>query len=137
MLVLPKFLRCSQARKANFLFLLVLAKESAVLGMLANARKDHLSPLIFYGHCLLSNEIPLEGFLMGSIPVPLSFFLYIKMTSTILSNLSKLILFAHDTNVFMSHKVKIWTIFQICLINLEMDKLSIWFKVNKNALTAA
>ena len=26
--VLPKFLRCSQARKANFLFLLVLAKKS-------------------------------------------------------------------------------------------------------------
>ena len=27
LLVLPKFLRCSQARKANFLFLLVLAKK--------------------------------------------------------------------------------------------------------------
>ena len=27
LLVLPKFLRCSQARKANFLFLLVLAKQ--------------------------------------------------------------------------------------------------------------
>ena len=45
LLVLPKFLRCSQARKANFLFLLVLAKKIAVLGMLANARKDHSSPL--------------------------------------------------------------------------------------------
>ena len=33
------------ARKANFLFLLVLAKKIAVLGMLANARKDHPSPL--------------------------------------------------------------------------------------------
>ena len=28
LLVLPKFLRCSQARQANFLFLLVLAKKS-------------------------------------------------------------------------------------------------------------
>ena len=36
--VLAKFLRYSQARNVNFLFLLVL-------GMLANARKDHLSPL--------------------------------------------------------------------------------------------
>ena len=32
----------------------------------------------FYGYRLLSNEIPLEGFLMGSIPVPLSFLLYIN-----------------------------------------------------------
>ena len=38
LLVLPKFLRCSQAPKANFVFLLVL-------GVLANARKDHSSPL--------------------------------------------------------------------------------------------
>ena len=32
------------ARKANFLFLLVLAKKIAVLEMLANARKDHRHP---------------------------------------------------------------------------------------------
>ena len=42
----PNFCSCSQARKANFLFLLVLAKKIAVLGMLANARKDHSSPLV-------------------------------------------------------------------------------------------
>ena len=42
----PNFCSCSQARKANFLFLLVLAKRIAVLGMLANARKDHSLPLI-------------------------------------------------------------------------------------------
>ena len=35
LLVLPKFLRCSQARKANFLFLLVLAKKSQCSRMLA------------------------------------------------------------------------------------------------------
>ena len=45
LLVLSKFLHCSQARKANFLFLLMLAKKIAVLGILANARKDHSSPL--------------------------------------------------------------------------------------------
>ena len=47
LLVLPKFLRCSQARKANFLFQSARAhKKVVVLGMLANAHKDHLSPLI-------------------------------------------------------------------------------------------
>ena len=56
------------------------------------------------------------------------------MTSTILSNLLKLILFADDTNVFMSHKDLNYL---SDMPNLEMDKLSIWFKVNKNALTAA
>ena len=35
LLVLPKFLRCSKARKANFLFLLVLAKKSQCSQMLA------------------------------------------------------------------------------------------------------
>ena len=40
----PNFCSCLQARKANFLFLLVLAKI-AVFGVLANARKDHSSPL--------------------------------------------------------------------------------------------
>ena len=33
------------ARKANFLFLFVLAKHRSAC-MLANARKDHLSPLL-------------------------------------------------------------------------------------------
>ena len=56
------------------------------------------------------------------------------MTSTILSNLLKLILFADDTNAFMSHKDLNYL---SDMSNLEMDKLSIWFKVNKNALTAA
>ena len=56
------------------------------------------------------------------------------MTSTVPSNLLKLILFADVTNVFMSHKDLNYL---SDMSNLEMDKLSIWFKVNKNALTAA
>ena len=56
------------------------------------------------------------------------------MISTKLSNLLKLILFADVTNVFMSHKDLNYL---SDMSNLEMDKLSIWFKVNKNALTAA
>ena len=55
------------------------------------------------------------------------------MTSTILSKLLKLIFFADVTNVFMSHKDLNYL---SDMSNLEMDKLSIWFKVNKNALTA-
>ena len=39
--MLPKFLRCSQGRKANFLFLLVLAKNRSA----RHARKDHSTPL--------------------------------------------------------------------------------------------
>ena len=46
LLVLPKFLRSSQARKANFFISARARKKMAVLGMLANARKDHSSPLI-------------------------------------------------------------------------------------------
>ena len=46
LLVLPKFLRCSQARKANFFISARARKKFAVLGMLANARKDHSSPLL-------------------------------------------------------------------------------------------
>ena len=46
LLVLPKFLRCSQARKAIFFIFARACKKIAVLGMLANARKDHSSPLL-------------------------------------------------------------------------------------------
>ena len=44
--MLPTFLRCSQARNTIFLFLLMLTKNVAVLSMLANACKDHSSPLL-------------------------------------------------------------------------------------------
>ena len=47
------------------------------------------------------------------------------------SNLLFLILFADDTNVFMSHKDPNCL---LDMLNLEMDKLSIWFKANKLSL---
>ena len=46
----PNFCVARKLAKQIFLFLLVLAKKIAVLGMLANARKDHSSPLKFKGH---------------------------------------------------------------------------------------
>ena len=70
------------------------------------------------------------GVPQGSILGPLFFLLYINdiiNTSTIL----QLILFADDTNVFVSHKDK------DCLTNIlnaELNKLSIWFRANRLSL---
>ena len=47
------------------------------------------------------------------------------------SNLLNLTLFADDTNVFMSHKDLNYL---LDMLNLEMNKLSIWFKANKLSL---
>ena len=47
------------------------------------------------------------------------------------SNLLNLILFVDDTNVFVSHKDLNYL---SDMLNLEMDKLSIWFKANKLSL---
>ena len=69
------------------------------------------------------------GVPQGSILVPLFFLLYINdiiNTSTIL----QLMLFADDTNVFVSHKDK------DCLTNIlnaELNKLSLWFRANMQA----
>ena len=66
------------------------------------------------------------GVPQGSILGPLFFLLYINdiiNTSTVL----QLILFADDTNVFVSHKDK------DCLTNIlnaELNKLSLWFRAN-------
>ena len=42
----PNFCSCLQARKANFLMSARARKKIAVLDMLANAHKDHSSPLV-------------------------------------------------------------------------------------------
>ena len=42
-----------------------------------------------------------------------------------------MLLFADDTNVFMSHKDLNYL---SDMLNFEMDKLSIWFKANKLSL---
>ena len=73
----------------------------------------------------ISCEVP-----QGSILGPLFFLLYINDINNA-SNLLNLILFADDTNVFMSHKDPNYL---SDMLNSEMDKLSIWFKENKLSL---
>ena len=88
-----------------------------------------LYPLLCNGHRSLRNEI-FCGVPQGSILGPLFFLLYINDINNA-SNLLNLILFADDTNVFMSHKDLNYL---SDMLNLEMDKLSIWFKANKLSL---
>ena len=83
----------------------------------------------YNGHRSLRNEISC-GVPLGSILGPLFFLLYINDINNV-SNLLNLILFADDTNVFMSHKDLNYL---SDMLNLEMDKLSIWFKANKLSL---
>ena len=68
--------------------------------------------------------------LLGFLRV-LSSDLYFSYCTFNASNLLFLILFADDTNVFMSHKDPNCL---LDMLNLEMDKLSIWFKANKLSL---
>ena len=79
----------------------------------------------YNGHRSLKNEISC-GVPQGSILGPLFFLLSINDVKNA-SNLLNLILFADDTNVFMSHKDLNYL---SDTLNLKMDKLSIWFKVN-------
>ena len=61
---------------------------------------------------------------------PLFFLLYINDINNA-SKILQLILFADDTNVFLSHKDA------DCLANIlntELNKLSIWFRANKLSL---
>ena len=66
----------------------------------------------------------------GSILGPLFFLLYINDINNA-SSLLNLILFADDTNVFMSHKDPDYL---SDMLNLEMGKLLTWFKANKLSL---
>ena len=45
--MLPKFLQLLASSQSNFFISARARKKIAVLGMLANARKDHSSPLVF------------------------------------------------------------------------------------------
>ena len=67
---------------------------------------------------------------LGFYPRTSIFLLYINDINNA-SNLLNLILFADDSNVFMSHK-DLNNLLD--MLNLEMDKLSIWFKANKLSL---
>jgi hypothetical protein len=71
------------------------------------------------------------GVPQGSILGPLFFLLYINYLYNIPSSLSKIFLFADDTNILISHK------YPTCLTdiaNTELDKINSWFKANKLSL---
>ena len=70
------------------------------------------------------------GVPQGSILGPLFFLLYINDLSNV-STVVELILFADDTNLFMSHKDPVYL---ATSLNSELNKLSAWFKANKLSL---
>ena len=83
----------------------------------------------FNGHHSSRMEIS-RGVPQGSTLGPLFFLLYVNDINNA-SSLLNLILSADDTNVFMLHKDPDYL---SNMLNLEMDKLSIWFKANKLSL---
>ena len=66
----------------------------------------------------------------GSILGPLLFLIYINYICNVLS-LAKLILFADDTSLFFSHANPVHL---INMVNQELEKISIWLRVNKLSL---
>ena len=76
---------------------------------------------------LLSTNYLLCGVPQGSILGPLFFLLYINDLNNV-STVVELILFADDTNLFMSHKDPVYL---AASINSELNNLSAWFKANK------
>ena len=73
------------------------------------------------------------GVPQGSILGPILFILYINDMCNV-STLLKPILFADDTNLFYSGK----DIDELCsAVSIELDKLSIWFQVNKLSLNTS
>ena len=73
------------------------------------------------------------GIQQGSIIGPLLFILYINDLANVSDKL-KFILFADDTNVFVSGK----NIKNVCdVLNKELENMNIWFKVNKLSLNVS
>ena len=77
-----------------------------------------------------SPETTCCGVPQGSILGPLFFLLYINDLNNV-STVVELILFADDTNLFMSHKDPVYL---AASLNSELNKLPAWFKANKLSL---
>ena len=119
------FLDLSKAIDAvNHVILFDKLKHYGIRGLALDWIRSYFSNRKQYveytGHRSLRNEISC-GAPQGSILGPLFFLLYINDINNA-SNLLNLILFADDTNVFMSHKDLNYL---SVMLNSEMDKLSI------------
>ena len=80
---------------------------------------------------VISDRLAIQtGVPQGSILGPLLFILYINDICNV-SKLLELILFADDTNIFLSGS----DYASICnILNVELNKLNVWFRVNKLSL---
>ena len=84
----------------------------------------------FNGQCSSPQSISC-GVPQGSILSPLFLFLLYINDLTNVSTVVELILFADDTNLFMSHKDPVY---MAAILDSELNKLSAWFKANKLSL---
>ena len=103
--------------------------RGVALDWISNYLSHRLQFVQFNDHCSSPQTIRC-GVPQGSILGPLFFLLYVNDIINV-SKLAELILFADDTNLFMSHKDPSYL---ATSLNSELNKLSFWFKANKLSL---
>ncbi|XP_065671724.1 uncharacterized protein LOC136089600 [Hydra vulgaris] len=113
----------------------ILAKKLKCCGITGNVLKllksylTNRKQFVYADETLSSNLLNITcGVLQGSILGPLLFLIYINdlyKASDLIT-----IMFADDTNLFMSHK----SITLFSCLNIELIKISDWFKTNKLSL---
>ena len=104
-----------------------------IRGTALNLIKNYLSDrkqFVHYNNVDSEHQNISCGVPQGSILGPLLFIIYINDIVNV-SDLIYLILYADDTNVFVSHESPIEA---SRIANVEISKLNIWFKINKLSL---